>query len=167
MNNEFRFIILLALIVFLGLGVVAQAADSYVDRSIQVGEWTIGPQPDLGDLDEMQKRGVGLVISTRQPVEMEQLDFDETREAGKRGMKHINIPVGGDEYPFEPGMLETFSAAIQSAEGPVLLHCRSGYRASVLTAAYLVKKQGVSVDQAIETIGDSRLQAETVERVLK
>jgi len=34
-------------------------------------------------------------------------------------------------------------------DGKVLLHCRSGYRASVITVAYLIEVQGMPIDEAV------------------
>jgi uncharacterized protein (TIGR01244 family) len=163
-KNRFQSLLAIALMLVLISGGVA--AESYLSRSLQVDDWYIGPQPSVTDLEEMKSRGVGLVISTRRPGEMEQLGFDESQEARARGMEHLNIAVGGTEYPFVPAMLETFTQAVDASEGPILMHCRSGYRVSVLAAAYLVKEQGVSVDAAIEKIGNQRVTADTVKLLL-
>jgi uncharacterized protein (TIGR01244 family) len=166
MNQTNCSLLLAAIVLLVAFAPVVSAAETYVSRSVQVHDWHIGPQPSLADLEEIQSMGVGLVISTRLPEEMKKLDFDESQEIQSRGMRYLNIPVGGREYPFVPSMLETFTRAVDSSNEPILMHCRSGYRVSVLAAAYLVKQQGVAIDVAIESVGNQRVEAETVKLVL-
>ena len=166
MKRKNRLLEMTSMVVLIAVVATAVAAETYVSKTVQVQNWYIGPQPSVADLDEMKAKGVGLVINTRRPVEMEQLDFDQPPEVYARGMRYLNIPVGGEEYPFEPSMLETFTRAVDSSSGPILMHCRSGYRVSVLAAAYLVTEQGVPLELAIETVGNQRVNAETVKQLL-
>ena len=162
-KSHFQMLIIINLLALVNLVV---AAESYVSRSVHLQDWYIGPQPSVADLEEMKSKGVSLVISTRLPAELEKLDFDEASAVQARGMQYLNIPVGGADHPFAPSMLETFSQAVAANKGPILMHCRSGYRVSVLAAAYLIKEQGMGVDAAIKRVGNQRVTAATVELLL-
>ena len=90
---------------------------------------TVGGQPSQDDLTSLAEEGYGLVINLR--TEGEFSDFNEGEVVESLGMKYINIPVQGSS-----GLTEENAAllhqALESVEGPVLLHCGSGKRAGSL-----------------------------------
>lgn len=141
----------------------AQSAETYLERGHRVGEWIIGGQPDAAELAELQAAGIRSIINTRRPSEMSALAYDEEATASELQINYTLVATGGDEYPFNPERLAEFSAALEAAEGPVVLHCRSGYRAAVLLAGYLVKEKGYSLDHAVEIMANDRIKNETVE----
>ena len=51
-----------------------------------------------------------------------------------------------------PAVLEQFAKTVEGTDGKVLLHCASGGRAGHLYAAYLVKYQGKSPDEAMRAV---------------
>ena len=63
------------------------------------------------------------------------------------GIKYVYIPMRGTaENPYGPKELDTFAAAMASADGKVLLHCTIAWRASHLWAAYLIRERKMPVD---------------------
>lgn len=116
-------------------------------RSVD-GRLYIGSQPKSEDLANLQAEGIKLVVSFRSPREMAKLDFREEQQLAELGIDYVQIPVGGSDYPYSPAQLNALTEVLRQ-DGKVLLHCGSGYRASVITVAYLIEKQGVPVNEAV------------------
>lgn len=127
----------------------------YTSRLLQNGNVYIGPQPAYGDFALLKKAGFSRVINMRTPDEMKELKFYEDYLLKKANIDYNFIPIGGKDNPYSPEKLAEFAAAMQATgEGKVLLHCRSGHRASQLWAAYLVKYKGKTPDEALEMVSD-------------
>ena len=110
----------------------------------------IGGQPTGKALRELRAKGVTTIVNLRMPEEMARVDFDEAALARELGMKYVHIPMRGTpENPYGPKQLDTFAAAMASAEGKVLLHCTIAWRASHLWAAYLIRERKVPVATAL------------------
>jgi len=143
-----------------------------------VGKATSGPLPDPVNLDttgmfqakfvsigddmfiagpptekavrELRARGVTTIVNLRMPEEMARVGFDEAALAKQLGIKYVYIPMAGTPAnPFGPKELETFAAAMASADGKVLLHCTIAWRSSHLWAAYLIRERNVPVATAL------------------
>ncbi len=115
------------------------------------GRVFIGGQPGRAALEEMPARNVTCVVNLRTPGEMENRDrvpFDEAAVVDSLGVEYVWIPLGGDDFPYTPAALDTFAAALERHDGPVLLHCTVAWRASHLWAAYLVRHQGWAIADA-------------------
>jgi uncharacterized protein (TIGR01244 family) len=110
----------------------------------------IGGQPTEKALRELRAKGVTTVVNLRMPEEMAQVGFDEAALAKELGFTYVHIPMRGTvENPYGPRQLDTFSAAMASAEGKVLLHCTIAWRASHLWAAYLIRERHIPVATAL------------------
>lgn len=112
----------------------------------------ISGQPTIEGLERLAKEGVKTVVSFRTPREMnnrEIVAFDEAAEAERLGMKYVNIPLGGDDHPYDPAALAAFAKVMASAEGKTLIHCTVGWRASHTWAAYLVAHKGMDINEAV------------------
>ncbi|MEZ6233102.1 MAG: sulfur transferase domain-containing protein [Phycisphaerales bacterium] len=127
----------------------------------RAGEVAFGGQPELAEFDTFASEGVTTVINLRSQGEMNDLlaeeGLDEAAAIEARGMRYVHIPLGGDDG-YEPADVDAFAAAIESANGPVLVHCASGGRARTMWQAYLVTKRGDSLAQAeaiTDTVGGS------------
>jgi uncharacterized protein (TIGR01244 family) len=128
-------------------------APNYVEKLFNIGNVYIGGQPSQSDVELLQKEGFSHVINTRTPGEMEGLDFHEDFLLKKASINYKFIPIGGEEHAYSPEKLEEFAQAMDSAkDGKILLHCRSGHRASQLWAAYLVKYKDMKPDDALELV---------------
>jgi uncharacterized protein (TIGR01244 family) len=93
---------------------------------------------------------VTTIVNLRMPEEMARVGFDEAALAKELGIRYVHIPVNGrPENPYSPMALDTFAAAMVSADGKVLLHCTVAWRASHLWAAYLIRDRSVPVATAL------------------
>jgi uncharacterized protein (TIGR01244 family) len=100
------------------------------------GDVFIAAQPTLEDLDAWAARGVTTVVNLRSRAETAELPFDSAAEAAARGLRYTEIPMGGADG-VSPDIVDRLADLLRDAEGPVVLHCRSGSRAAHAYAAYL------------------------------
>src|SRR5262245_29716545 len=123
----------------------------FQDKFASVGDdMFIAGQPTEKALRDLRARGVTTIVNLRMPEEMARVGFDEAALAKELGMRYVHIPLSGrPENPFSPKALDTFAAAMASADGKVLLHCTIGWRASHLWAAYLIRDRQVPVATAL------------------
>ncbi|MGJ8663921.1 MAG: fused DSP-PTPase phosphatase/NAD kinase-like protein [Marinicella sp.] len=134
--------------------VMADDENSYLKAAKKVGDhvW-IGAQPTAQDFDELAAEEIGAVISTRTMAEMKQLDFNEVEQASKFNMTYDLLEIGKG-HAYSPAKLEEFNALMTAnKDKKMVLHCRSGHRASQLYAAWLIKYQGKSDAEALQAIG--------------
>jgi uncharacterized protein (TIGR01244 family) len=120
-------------------------------KFVSVGDdMFIGGQPTEKALRELRAKGVTTLVNLRMPEEMAQVGFDEAALAKELGMMYVHIPMRGTaENPYGPKALDTFTAAMASADGKVLLHCTIAWRASHLWAAYLIRERKTPVAAAL------------------
>lgn len=109
----------------------------------------VGGQPGETDVAALAGQGITHVVNFRTPAEMERLDFDQAAMLKNANITYTNIPIGGDTYKYSPASMEALGRVMESRSGPVLLHCGSGYRASVVTVAWLVETQGMPMEEAL------------------
>jgi uncharacterized protein (TIGR01244 family) len=124
----------------------------FLARFVKVGDdMFIGGQPTQKALRDLKARGVTTVVNLRSPEEMtHSVSFDEAALVKQLGMRYVYIPMRGTaELPYSPAAVKTFAAAMNAADGKVLLHCTVAWRASHLWAAYLIQERGVSVADAL------------------
>lgn len=76
--------------------------------------------------------------------------FDEVALCADLGLAYVFAPIGGSAHPYRPTVLSELQAALADTPGQVLLHCRSGTRASFVWAAYLIRHRGWSVDAGLQ-----------------
>ncbi|HFC30644.1 MAG TPA: hypothetical protein ENJ44_06340 [Oceanospirillales bacterium] len=126
----------------------------YTQKLFQHDNVYIGPQPSYVDFATIKNAGITKVINMRTPEEMKELRFYEDYLLEKAGIQYSLIPIGGKDHKYSPAKLEEFAKQMDSADGKVLLHCRSGHRASQLWAAYLVKYKGKTPDEALAMVAD-------------
>ena len=131
--------------------VTLETTGMFQARFVSVGDdMFIGGQPTEKALRELRARGVTTLVNLRMPEEMAQVGFDEAALAKELGIKYVHIPMRGTtENPFGPKQLDTFTAAMASADGKVLLHCTIAWRASHLWAAYLIRERRTPVATAL------------------
>jgi uncharacterized protein (TIGR01244 family) len=110
----------------------------------------IAGQPTEKALRDLRAKGVTTIVNLRMPEEMARVGFDEGALAKELGIRYVYIPMRGTrENPYGPKELDTFAAAMDSADGKVLLHCTIAWRASHLWAAYLIRDRHVPVTTAL------------------
>jgi uncharacterized protein (TIGR01244 family) len=116
------------------------------------GRVLIGGQPDESAFDRFQEMGVTVVVSLRSTSEMddrERIPFDEAALVESLGMEYVHIPLGGDDHPYTPQAVDRLADVLERHDGPVLIHCTVAWRASHMWAAYLVREQGFSLEDAM------------------
>ena len=120
-------------------------------KFVSVGDdMFIGGQPTEKALRDLRAKGVTTIVNLRMPQEMARVGFDEAALAKELGIRYVHIPLSGaPENPFGPKALDTFAAAMASADGKVLLHCTVAWRASHLWAAYLIRDRKVPAAAAL------------------
>jgi uncharacterized protein (TIGR01244 family) len=120
-------------------------------KFVSVGDdMFIGGQPTEKAIRDLRARGVTTIVNLRMPEEMARVGFDEAALAKELGIRYVHIPMRGTpENPYGPKELDTFAAALASADGKVLLHCTIAWRASHLWAAWLIRERGVPVEAAL------------------
>src|SRR6476620_8992761 len=120
-------------------------------KFVSVGDdMFIAGQPTEKAIRELKVKGVTTVVNLRMPKEMARVGFDEAALVKEFGMKYVYIPMRGTaDHPYGPKELDTFAAAMASADGKMLLHCTIAWRASHLWAAYLIRERKVPVADAL------------------
>jgi len=123
----------------------------FQDKFVSVGDDVfIGGQPTEQGLRELRAKGVSTVVNLRMPEEMARVGFDEAALVKELGMTYVHIPMRGTATnPYGPKQLDAFAAALEAADGKVLLHCTVAWRASHLWAAYLIRERHVPVETAL------------------
>lgn len=93
-------------------------------------------QPRLEHYQALAEQDFTLVIDLRRHVRADPKEDDED-ELRQLGLDYLHVPVGDGRAP-EAANVDRVLAAIEDAEGKVLLHCGGGVgRTSVMSAAYL------------------------------
>jgi len=110
--------------------------------------WRIAGQPLPADYQRQAQAGTKTVINLRTQPEIDRLDFDPRQEVESRGMHYVHIPMGGDQG-YSPEQVESFTQAVEAADGPILVHCASGGRARYMWAAYMVEEEGIPLNEAM------------------
>lgn len=123
----------------------------FQDKFASVGDdMFIAGQPTEKALRDLRAKGVTTIVNLRMPEEMSRIGFDEAAIAKELGMRYVHIPMRGSaENPYGPKQLDAFAAAMDSADGKVLLHCTIAWRASHLWAAYLIHDRNVPAATAV------------------
>jgi uncharacterized protein (TIGR01244 family) len=131
--------------------VTLDPAGLFQAKFVSVGDdMFIAGQPTEKALRDLRSRGVTTIVNLRMPAEMARVGFDEAALVKELGMRYVHIPLSGTpENPYSPKALDTFAAAMASADGKVLLHCTIAWRASHLWAAYLIRDRNVPVATAL------------------
>lgn len=129
----------------------APVAEAVPATSVQLREprpalYTAG-QPAAADWQAIRARGVGTVIDLRAPGELK--DRDEAAEVRSAGMRYIAIPVAG-AGGIDDANAKALRAALDTADGPVLVHCASGNRVGGLLALMQARSGAMTTEQALE-----------------
>jgi len=146
---------------------MAEEQASYLDKAHRVADniW-IGPQPTEQDFNELAAQEVGAVINTRTAAEMKQLDFNEVDQASKFNITYDLLEIGAG-HAYSPAKLDEFNSMMVANSGKnMVLHCRSGHRASQLYAAWLIKFQDKSETEALKAIGSDETELNDSIKVL-
>ena len=121
--------------------------------------WLLGSSnPTTRDLEDLRKRGFGVIVSLLEE-DLQPLRYDVAR-AEAIGYARHNIPV----MDFQPPDLQQLSAfvgflAAQPDGTKVIVHCQAGIgRTGTFAAAYWIAK-GLNAGEALEKVRQARPQA--------
>jgi len=106
-----------------------------------------GGQPSEADLKTLAEQGVEMIVNFRAPGEFD--EFDEGVVVESLGMAYLNIPIPKMKNDLTPENARLLHDALHSADGPVVLHCRSGMRAGGMLALDQFYFHGASEEEAI------------------
>ncbi len=106
---------------------------------------TIGGRPDTAEIEKLHARGFKTIINLMTPDEPgfagEELAVENT------GMTYSSIPIA--PKLLDEAAMARFSQAIESSDGPVAVHCKSGGRAGVLSLLHLAVSHGWNRETAL------------------
>jgi uncharacterized protein (TIGR01244 family) len=139
-----------------------QASPAELHRS---GQLIFAGQVTPDQLHELQATGLGTVINCRTQAEMDSLEFDEPELLDQLDMQYVHLPLGGADG-YSPEAVDAFAAELQRLEGVVLIHCSGGGRVRALYAAYLVRYEGLTVEEARERLRELGQGPSALERLL-
>ncbi len=107
----------------------------------------MGGQPSEAALDRFaaESGGRGLVVNLRTDEEMAFLPYYQ-RSVVAHGLGLVHIPIKGSEL--DRPEVEAYAQVMAEHDGPVLLHCASGGRASYIWVMDKMRAEGWSADEA-------------------
>lgn len=110
----------------------------------------VGGQINASDFTEFKEAGITVIINNRPDNEESgQLNSTEAELlATEHGMTYHYLPMANGQ-PLSANLVDDFKAALESTDGGVLAHCRSGMRSSFIWALGQIPTGSVSVDDAI------------------
>lgn len=106
-----------------------------------------GGQPTPEVLAKAASQGYRTIIDLRTPGE--DRGYDEAAEVERLGMTYVTLAIGGAEA-LTAANAEALSAALNTEEAPILLHCGSGNRVGALLALKAFHVDGSDADTALE-----------------
>lgn len=131
---------------------------------VSAGRYSFAGQLSKTQFESM--RGTDqVVINCRTQREIDRLDFDQVAILEAGGVVYHHLPMGGADG-YSPEAVDAFAAIVRSTDGPILIHCGSGTRARYLYAAYLIRYQNQTPDQAMAAIRELGQGPTSLERLL-
>ena len=129
------------------------------------GRFIIAGQPSEAQLIDLAGESITVVVNARTDAERSRGPFDQAALLDSASIRYVEIPLGGADG-YAPEAVDAFAEAVESTRGRVLVHCASGGRARQLYAAYLVKHEGYTPQQAIDRIEQLGQSPTPLERLL-
>jgi uncharacterized protein (TIGR01244 family) len=134
--------IIASLLSILGLSMTQPDAASIVTTHENI---SIASQPSEADLDAWAASGTTIVVNTRSMQETAGLSFDMRDAVESRGMRYVEMPIGGP-HGADPQHTIDLATLLADSDGPVVMHCRSGMRAAHLYGAHLMSTDSSVAD---------------------
>jgi protein tyrosine phosphatase (PTP) superfamily phosphohydrolase (DUF442 family) len=122
-----------------------------------LGSILIGNQPNEAQFRDLASRGVKTVISIRAPEVVSRSakgGFDEEAFVKGLGLAYVEVPLSLSWRSFTPANLDKVADAFEKADGRMFFHDTSAVRVTQIIVPYLVKYQGMSLDEATK-VGES------------
>jgi len=135
-----------------GLPVELEEPAGVQARLFRDGRVFIAGQPSEEALTRFKELGVTAVVNLRTQREMdnrEAVPYDEAALASRLGLEYVHLPIGGDDQPWRPAVIDGLADVLRRHPGPVLLHCTVAWRASYVWTAYLIRELGLPLEEAL------------------
>lgn len=145
-----------------GAPVATVPKDAELHRS---GRVILAGQVSPQQFRDLRSRGKYSVINCRTQREIDRLSFDQASLLDELGVGYTHLPLGGSDG-YSPEDVEAFAEALRASGGDVLVHCGSGGRVRMLYAAYLVRYEELSVEEARARIEELGQGPSSLERLL-
>ena len=158
-RRDFSHIAAVLFTLSLTIAATAAAADKTTKPKLQAAELgatrnvhSFGPtllcgQPDLAALEQAKKRGIKVVVSLREPGEV---DADEAAAAKSVGLEFHRIAFLAPETLDDKVFASVRKILADSGKSPVLLYCGSANRVGAIWAAHRALDGGLSVEDAMK-----------------
>ena len=79
------------------------------------------------------------------------MDWDEAAAATGLGLEYHAVPIARGGAAFERESIERITGIVDAnPDQDIVLHCSSGNRVAAWYAIYLVQRQGLSLEEALE-----------------
>lgn len=134
------------------LPVELKEPEGFQVRLFRDGRVYIGGQPSEEALAKMKALGVTAIVNLRTQREMdnrEYVPYDEKAKAAELGLEYVHLPIGGDDQPWRPEVVDGLADVLRRHPGPILLHCTVAWRASYVWTAFLIRELGLPLDEAL------------------
>jgi uncharacterized protein (TIGR01244 family) len=118
-----------------------------------------GGQPTAEQLRKLAAAEYKTVIDLRLPGE--DRGYDEAAAAEAAGLEYIPVPVNNRALD-DAATLDRFIEIFEEVEKPVLVHCGSGGRVGAVYYAWLVAKEGMSREEALDRAKEQGLRNEAM-----
>ena len=128
----------------------------------------VAGQLNAEDFDGLAKSGIKTIINNRpdaeEPGQMDHLQAAEL--AAEHGIAYHYLPMANGQ-PLPPTLIDDFKAVLNATQDPVLAHCRSGMRSSLIWAMGQISDGVITPDQAIEAAGNAGIPLANARSVLE
>ena len=107
---------------------------------------TIAGQPTDEELARLAARGYHTVVNNRPQSEQAEPEAPKIPDGVRYCEVAFTAPTLNAQH------VAAVAEAIESSEGPVLVHCAGGTRAAVVVAAAQAERRGLAADAALEMV---------------
>jgi len=114
-------------------------------------------QPTAEQIPRLATAGYHTILDLR-GVE-EDRGYDEAAAVQAAGMSYVQVPVAS-AADLDAATFERFFEVMETAERPLVVHCRSSNRVGALYAAYLAVREGLSLEDALSRGREAGLRSE-------
>lgn len=138
------------------------ASHGAIERVHAFGSSWLASQPSEEDLRTLRAEGFRTVVNLRA---REEWPFDEEAVVASLGLRYVHLPVTAEAL--SEADFERFEEILaDSSAQPVFVHCRSASRVGALWAVYRMRRDGLSLEAALEEGRKVGLSGEALEKVV-
>ena len=128
----------------------------------------VSAQISLEDIEAIADAGIKTIINNRpdneEPGQLTQQQASERAEA--LGINYVYLPMANGQ-PMPLSLVDDFKKVLDSTQDPVLAHCRSGMRSSIIWGLGQIASKSLSVDEVIEAAQGANIPLANFRHVLE